>query len=210
VAPSFAAKWLVPRLDRFHEEHPEVEVWISADMELADLSEGAIDMAVRYGPGDYPNLIAEKLIEETVLPVCSPALLAGSDPLRRPEDLTRHVLLHDASPADDPSCPDWPMWLKARGVLGVDPRRGPRFNQSVLAIEAAASGRGVALAKRSIASADLESGRLAAPFADGATAIDFAYHLVLPRDRPVSPAATAFIHWLRREARDYQNNMDRL
>jgi LysR family transcriptional regulator, glycine cleavage system transcriptional activator len=210
VAPSFAAKWLVPRMDRFQEAHPEVEVWISADMELANLSEGAVDVAVRYGPGHYENLTAERLIAEAVLPVCSPRMVNGARPIRNPADLAGHVLLHDLSPDLDPSCPDWPMWLKARGVLGVDPRPGPRFSQSALVIEAAVMGRGVALAKRTLAQADLESGRLVAPFADGSTTIDFAYHVVTAPERPPSAGTQAFIGWLKREASDHENRLGQL
>ena len=210
VTPSFAAKWLTPRIDRFLAEHPEVEVWISADMNLAELSEDGADLAVRYGCGDYPGLTTERLMAETVLPVCSPRLLSGPNPIRAPEDLAQHTLLHDESPDNDPSCPDWAMWLKARGVSGVDPRRGLRFNQSALAIEAAAGGRGVALAKRTIAQADLQSGRLVAPFADGAVSVDFAHYLVLPRDRPISQGARDFAAWLKKEAGDHENNLGQL
>jgi len=210
VTPSFAAKWLTPRLDGFLAEHPEVEVWISADMALAELSEEGADLAVRYGCGDYPGLTSERLMTETVLPVCSPRLLTGAKAIRGPEDLANHTLLHDESPDNDPSCPDWTMWLKARGVSGVDPRRGLRFNQAALAIEAAAGGRGVALAKRTIAQADLQSGRLVAPFADGEAPVDFAHYLVLPRDRPISTGARAFADWLKKEAGDYENNMGEL
>jgi LysR family glycine cleavage system transcriptional activator len=210
VAPSFAGKWLMPRMDRFHTEHPDVEVWISADMEIADLSEGAVDVAIRYGRGQYPDVIAERLLQETVLPVCSPALLDGKHPIRVPKDLAQHTLLHDLSVDQDPSCPDWAMWLKARGVSSVDPRRGPRFNQSALVIEAAVMGQGVGLAKRSLAQADLEKRRLVAPFADGSTTVDFAYHVVLPRNRPPSAGAQLFVDWLKREAVAYENNMDQL
>lgn len=210
VAPSFAAKWLMPRMDSFHAAHPDVEVWISADMEIADLTEGPVDVAIRYGRGQYPNVLAERLLSEVVLPVCSPKLVDGRNPIRRPEDLERHTLLHDQSPEKDPSCPDWAMWLKARGVDSIDPRKGPRFNQSAMVIEAAAMGRGVGLAKRSLAQADIEAGRLVAPFADGSTAIDFAYYVVLPRNRPLSTGAELFVGWLKREAVDYENSMGQL
>ena len=139
--------------------------------------------------------------------MCSPELAAR---IRRPRDLAEHTLLHDLSVDRDPSCPDWAMWLKARGVSGVDPRRGPRFNQSALVIEAAVMGRGVGLAKRTLAQADLAAGRLVAPFADGSTAIDFAYHVVQPRNRPPSAGAVAFVSWLKQEAVAHENSMDQL
>ncbi len=199
-APSFAAKWLAPKLEGFHQAHPGIEAWVSADMALTDFNTADADIAIRYGTGNYEGLKAEKLLDETVLPVCSPQLLEGADAIRKPEDLARHTLIHDESPENDPSCPDWSSWLAARGVKGVDGGRGPRFNQAVLVIEAATAGRGVALAKRAIAQADLDAGRLVAPFADGSTEIDFAYWIVWPKGRHLSPDVRAFIGWVREEA----------
>jgi LysR family glycine cleavage system transcriptional activator len=210
VAPSFASKWLMPRMDDFHAAHPEIEVWISADMEPVALGEGKADLAIRYGPGDYPGHVVERLMAETVLAVCAPGLLEGARPIRRPVDLKDHVLLHDMSNDGDPGRPDWPMWLKARGVRHPDARRGSRFSESGMLIEAAAAGRGVALAKRTLAQADLESGRLVAPFADGSEAVGFAYHVVMPRDRPASTSALAFTSWLKRQAIDHENSMGSL
>ncbi len=199
-APSFAAKWLAPRLESFHRSHQGIEAWISADMALTDFNTADADFAIRYGRGDYEGLKTEKLLDETVLPVCSPRLLEGPDALRRPEDLRHHTLLHDESPETDPSCPDWASWLRAHGVSGVDGRRGPRFNQGILVIEAAAAGRGVALAKQAIAASDLEAGRLVAPFAQGSTPIAFGYWLVWPKGRHLSEDVRAFIKWLKEEA----------
>ena len=199
-APSFAAKWLAPKLDSFHRNHEGVEAWISADMGLPDFTTADADFGIRYGRGNYDGLKSEKLLDETVLPVCSPALLEGADALRKPEDLSKHTLLHDESPENDPSCPDWSSWLRARGVSGVESERGPRLNQAILVIEAAAAGRGVALAKRAIAASDLAAGRLVAPFADGSTAIDFGYWLVWPKGRHLSPDVRDFMKWIKKEA----------
>ncbi|MFC5345556.1 transcriptional regulator GcvA [Brevundimonas staleyi] len=210
VAPSFAAQWLMPRMDDFHRRHGDIEIWISADMEPADLDDGGADLAVRYGPGGYSGYRSELLMAETVLPVCAPRLMDGPHPIRTPEDLVHHPLLHDVSADADPSRPDWPMWLKARGVRHGDPRRGSRFNQSSLLIQAAVAGRGVALAKRALAQADLASGRLVAPFPDGSEAVGFAYHVVLPLGRAMSPSAEAFVAWLKRQAVDHDDTMDEL
>ncbi len=199
-APSFAAKWLAPRLEAFHRQHEGIEAWVSADMGLTDFTTADADIAIRYGRGLYDGLKADLLLDETVLPVCAPALSGGTDPIRRPEDLAHHTLLHDESPENDPSCPDWASWLAARGVLGTSARRGPRFNQAVLVIEAAVSGQGVALAKRAVAAADLAAGRLVAPFADGSTAIDFGYWLVWPKGRHLSSDVRAFVKWVKAEA----------
>jgi len=196
--PSFAAKWLVPRLGAFEQAHPQVDVWLSAGIELVDLGAGEVDVAIRYGSGRYPGLEVSRLMSETVIPVVSPELLK-EQPLDTPQDLKNHVLLHDGSPDPDDSCPDWSMWLAARGLRGVEGMRGPRFNQSSLVIEAAANGRGVALAKRTLAQADLEAGRLVAPL-QIATAVDFAYYLVHPKAKGRLPQVKAFIGWIEAEA----------
>jgi LysR family glycine cleavage system transcriptional activator len=200
--PSFAAKWLVPRLGRFEAKHPQVDVWLSADMDLVDFATSDVDLAIRYGAGPYPGLEAIRLINETVLPVMSPELMA-SHPVRTPADLANHVLLHDGSPDADESCPDWQMWLAARGVRGLDAIRGPRFNQSSLVIEAAVSGRGVALAKRTLAQDDLDAARLLAPMPDP-TIVDFAYFLVHPKVKGRLPQVKAFIGWIREEAQTHE------
>jgi LysR family transcriptional regulator, glycine cleavage system transcriptional activator len=198
AAPSFAAKWLVPRLGRFEEAHPLVDVWLSADMDLVDFAAGEVDLAIRYGAGPYPGLEALRLMHETVIPVMSPDLMAAN-PVNEPADLARHVLLHDGSPDADDSCPDWLMWLAARGVKGVDGNRGPRFNQSSLVIEAAVGGRGVALAKRTLAQDDLDAGRLVVPMPI-ATSVDFAYYVVHPKAKGRLPQVKAFVSWIAGEA----------
>ena len=202
VAPSFAAKWLVPRLGQFEAAHPQVDVWLSADMEVVDFALGEIDLAIRYGAGRYPGLEVVKLMSETVIPVASPEMLEAS-PILSPADLASQVLLHDGSPDADDSCPDWSMWLAARGVRGVDGTRGPRFNQSSLVIEAAAGGRGVALAKRALAQADLDAGRLVAPLQD-ATAVDFAYFVVHPKAKGRLPQVKAFVSWITAQAQAHE------
>jgi LysR family glycine cleavage system transcriptional activator len=199
-APSFAAKWLAPRLERFQNQNPEAEVWVSADVAITDFNSSDIDLALRYGKGIYEGLRSEKIMSESILPVCSPELLKGPNPLLAPSDLAGHVLLHDESPENDASRPDWTSWLKARGVTNVDGTRGPRFTQSSLVVEAAAAGRGIALAKFAIASGDLERGRLVAPFADGASDSDFAYWIVYPKWRTPSKLARTFMAWLKTEA----------
>ena len=118
--------------------------------------------------------------------------------LLEPADLAKHTLIHDVSAEVDPSCPDWTSWLKARGAgATVDSERGPRFNQSALAIEAAATGRGVVLAKRAIAASDLAAGRLIAPFADGSISVDYGYWLVWPKGRHLTEDVRAFIKWVK-------------
>ncbi|WP_396593485.1 transcriptional regulator GcvA [Brevundimonas sp. R86498] len=210
VAPSFASKWLMPRLDDFHSLHPDIEVWVSADMAPASFDQGQIDLAIRYGPGEYPGHVSQRLLIESVLPVCAPALMQGPHPILTPGDLVHHNLLHDMSGDQDPGRPDWPMWLMARGVRHAEARRGSRFNQSSMLVEAAVAGRGVALALRTLAQADLAAGRLVAPFHDGGAIVAFAYHLVHPKDRSLSPSARAFTDWLKRQAAFHETGMDQL
>ncbi len=199
VAPSFAAKWLLPRLGDFEARHPSVDVHVDASMALAGFDDGRVDAAIRYGAGHYPGLRIERLMGEEVFPVCSPALLRGEAPLEGPQDLGRHALLHDESPDNDPSCPTWAMWLRAAGVTGADPARGPRFSQSSLAIEAAALGHGIALAKASIAAADLAAGRIVRLF-ETSVPLAFAYYLVYPEAGASSPKLAAFREWLFEQA----------
>jgi LysR family transcriptional regulator, glycine cleavage system transcriptional activator len=199
VAPSFASKWLVPRLDRFQEKHPEIDVRVSASMQVTDFSRDDVDLAIRYGGGRYADLVVEKLLPESVFPVCSPSLLKGKAPLASPEDLRGYTLLHDDSPDNDESCPTWEMWLKAAGVSGMETGRGPRFNQSSLVIEAAILGKGVALAKSILSASDLAQGRLVKPFQVNAP-VEFAYYVVCPKAKLNLPKVAVFRDWLRAEA----------
>ncbi len=202
VAPSFAAKWLMPRLGRFEAAHPEIEVWVNTGLELVDFASGEIDLAIRYGSGRYPGLEVTRLLSETVSPVVSPTLLA-EHPVTTLADLAKLTLLHDGSPDADESCPDWAMWLAARGVRGVDGARGPRFNQSSLVIEAAVNGRGIALAKQTLAQDDIDAGRLVQPFED-ATAVDFAYFIVHPKAKARLKQVRAFTAWVTAEAEAHE------
>lgn len=199
VPPSFAAKWLAPRIARFSAAHPEIEVWMSADMRLADVSGGRVDVAVRYGRGDYPGVRSERLLNADVTPVCAPGLLVGRQPLRKPADLAHHVLIHLRPSEWEEPRPDWGAWLKARDLTDIDAQAGPRFDQTALAIEAAAHGQGVALAPYAFVADDLAAGRLVAPFADGTLTTDFAYYVLIKRSGATTAART-FVAWLKEEA----------
>jgi LysR family glycine cleavage system transcriptional activator len=203
LAPSFAVKWLLPRLDRFQAAHPEIDVRVAASMELVDFGVGDVDVAIRYGAGSYSDLMVERLVSDTVYPVCSPDLLKGPHALTSPDRLRHHVLLHDDSPDDDETCPTWQMWLKAAGVAGIDAARGPRFNQSSLVLEAAILGRGVALAKSTLADADVAAGRLVRPFYVSVP-VNFAYYVVYPETKAALPKVRLFHDWLRQEAANDQ------
>ncbi len=199
TAPSFASKWLIPRLNLFQDRYPEIEVRMSADMILVDFATTDIDLAVRYGAGGYEGLHCERLMSESVTVVASPRLLEGRPPIQSAADLIDLPLIHDEAPERDPSCPTWSMWFAARGHKRDDAERGLRFNQSSLALEAAAAGKGLVLAKRQLALRDLADGALVAPLEEAHAPLGFAYWLVWPRGRRFEPAQAAFLAWLREQ-----------
>ncbi|HYE00848.1 MAG TPA: transcriptional regulator GcvA [Alphaproteobacteria bacterium] len=196
--PSLAAKWLAPRLHRFAARHPDFEVRVDATDALADFGRQPVDIALRYGAGDYPGLHAEWLASAEVAPVCSPVLAAGR--LAEPADLLRHTLLHFDSGQGDDRHMTWASWFAAAGVAGPVPR-GPVFNNFHLAQEAAAAGHGVALGLAGLVEADLAAGRLVRPFPI-ALPNRRAFWLVLPADWLRSPKLRAFVEWLRAERGD--------
>jgi LysR family glycine cleavage system transcriptional activator len=195
VAPIFASKWLIPRLDTFQAAHPDIDVRISATLELADFERDGIDAAVRVGRGRYPGLASHRLFGESVVPMCSPALLKGKHPLASPEDLRHHVLLHFDWPAQEQVTPDWDTWLRSSEVKGADATRGPRFAEPDYAMQAAIEGAGVVLGWRSLAEADLDSGRLIIPF-DLPLQMDVAFYLVYPEASAERPKLARFREWL--------------
>ena len=122
TTPSFAASWLAGRLVRFQVLHPEIELQLGATSRPVDFAREGIDCGIRYGAGDWPGLVSQRLFETALLPVCSPSLLDGAHPLRQPADLAQHTLLHALDGIDD-----WRLWLRAAGVPEIDPTRGPKF-----------------------------------------------------------------------------------
>lgn len=202
AVPSLAAKWLVPRLDRFRAARPDVAVHIEATSEVVDLARRPVDVALRYGAGIYPGLHAEKLMNLRVFPVCSPSLLAGSPPVTGPADLCRFVLLHDLNSESNGSLPGWDAWMAAAGVPGAAVGPELRFSNTYLAIEGALSGRGVALGIDVLVEADIKSGRLV-KLMDVQLSVDFAYYFVShPRSLEL-PKVRAFRDWLSAEAALY-------
>lgn len=193
TVPSLAARWLVPRIARFQAASPGTEVRVATSIQLADFNRGDVDIALRYGRGPWGDLYSERLFESSVFPVCSPALLDGERPLRRPEDLVHATLLHDMTYGY------WAGWLEHAGVEGVNPRTGLVLEDSNVLLQAAIEGQGVALAPEPLVHFDLRAGRLVRPF-DSAISIDVAFHIVCRRERLDDPLLSPFIRWLRKEA----------
>lgn len=196
VLHTIAVKWLVPRLADFYARYPNADVHVSASDRRADLTREA-DLAIRYGPGPYPGLHAERLMRGEMYPVCSPRLMEGLHPLREPNDLAHHVLLHDANFLPDE--PRWPDWLALAGAEGVDGERGPRFSNTYLQLEAAVSGNGVVLSHAPMALDDLRTGRLVRPFPQSIMAPYSVWALSLP-ERAEQPAIRRFRAWLVEQA----------
>jgi len=186
---SFAAKWLVPRLFRFRRAHGDIDVRLATSERLADFVSDGIDIAIRYGRGQYPGLKAELLMQEELTPVCSPKLLEGPHPLRTPADLEHHTLIHDDFHID------WAMWLRAAGIEDVDPHRGPRFQSSEHAVQAAVLGEGVVLGRSALVADDLASGRLVRPFAFSLPA-GLAYYVAYPPRALQRYKVKVFRDWL--------------
>lgn len=196
---SFAAKWLAPRLHRFHRDCPEIKVRIETGNEHADLVRGGSDVAIRYGPGGYAGVSVERLMDAAVFPVCAPSMAGDGPAPRMPSDLLRYTLLHDESAIGRPGVPDWPAWLQASGATPVDAAKGPVFASIYLAQEAAIAGHGVALGVAPLVEEDLRLGRLVKPFKH-CLANAYAFWIVRRRGTATNPAIEAFCRWLRKEA----------
>lgn len=190
---SFAAKWLVPRLGRFRLRHPEIDVRIAAGDHLVDFESEDVDIAIRYGRGQWSGLHVDRLFGEEIFAVCSPLLLEGPCPLRVPSDLRHHTLLHDTMRED------WQMWLGAAGLSDIDPSRGYSFSHSDMLLQAAIDGHGVALGRSVLVADDLAAGRLMKPFDLSLTA-ESAYYVACPESTAKRPKIVVFRDWLLAES----------
>lgn len=198
AAPSFTAKWLLPRIDHFRTRNPQLELRLDTTDRLAEFGADGIDIGVRYGLGGYPGLACEKLLGEDVVPVCSPALLHGHASLDLAA-LAQMTLIHDTTIGFDPTFPNWRTWFQARGHADVDFTRGLQMNSSLLAIQAALDGHGVALGRSVLVDGDLRAGRLVCPF-DAAVATSCAYFVVYPKASLAIAKVKAVRDWLLEEA----------
>ena len=195
---TFAAAWLVPRLGRFNQRHPHIEVRVEATSALVDLRRDRVDVALRHGLGDYPGLQVTRLMAPVLVPVASPALMSGQPPIATPADCLRYPLLHDTDRAD------WPLWLAAHGAQdgsadAARALRGSAFEDDFLLIRAAEAGQGLALVPQLYAQEEIAAGRLVQVL-DLPWPARFAYYLVTRPDAATRPAVQAFMAWIREEA----------
>jgi LysR family glycine cleavage system transcriptional activator len=199
--PGFTSKWLAARLYRFASAYPEIDVRVSSSIDNANFTSDGVDAAIRNMPIDAaadPALVVEKLIELTLLPVCSPRLIEAHGPLQRPEALKGVPLIHDDTLAGRAKVSTWAEWFTAAGVDGVDVSRGLRFNSADHALDAAGEAAGVLLAHDVLAYDDMRTGRLVIAV-EFALQSDRAYHFVCPKSRREHPHVKAFRTWMKQE-----------
>jgi LysR family glycine cleavage system transcriptional activator len=199
--PGFTAKWLAPRLYRFSSAFPEIDARISSSPSNANFTTDGVDVAVRNLSVDAatdPELVIEKLVEVSFIPVCSPKLIAARGPFASAEALKGVPLIHDDSLVNRARMPTWIDWLKAAGVDGVDLSRGLRFSSADHALDATVEGAGVLLTHDVLAHDELRAGRLVIPF-ELALRSGRAYHFVCLKRRQNQPNVQAFRTWIRQE-----------
>ena len=191
--PAFAAKWLAPRVWRFMESHPDIELRLSASLRLVDFAVDEVDVAIRFGAGDYRDVVVEALFDEALIPLCAPHIAPSSE-----AELSKLALLHDDSSKPVVDAADWPEWLRKTKFSSVDGTRGPRFNHADHAIDAAVDGAGIVLGRIALAMRDIEAGRLVAPFPMYLPA-RIRFWFVTSEAKMARPKVQAFRQWLAEE-----------
>jgi LysR family glycine cleavage system transcriptional activator len=190
VLPSFASRWLMPRLIRFMEANPKVEVNVNTSIALADFARDGIDVAIRFGVGPWPGLVCEKFLDDEYFAVCSPKMNGGKLP-KAPKDLLGMRIMREDRD-------HWQKWFEAAGVTIDQPIEGPLFNDSTYSLQAAARGEGIALARRSIIGEDLERGTLKRLFKLAVPCRE-SYWFVSPKDTVNTASVKAFRAWVKSE-----------
>ncbi|MFS8046808.1 transcriptional regulator GcvA [Rhizobium sp. BR 314] len=185
----FATHWLVPRLRRFEEAHPDIDLRISASHRMMDFQRDGIDIAIRHGLGGYEGLASERLLDDEYVPMCTPEMAEALGTSPTADALANLTLIHDVYRRD------WELWLQAAGATRVDATHGPVFTDGMGAYHAMKAGLGIALMRRSFVEQELAEGTLIAPFPIG-LASAFAYHLVYPPGALERPAIATLRAWL--------------
>lgn len=200
VSPAFAAKWLLPRIERFHDAWPDTDVRLDTQLKAMDFLAQRIDIGVRYGAGHWPELAAEKLMDEDIYPVCSPRLTITPSCLKTVEELANQTLIHDLSMDGHAGFPTWASWLEAAGMKGTPTKRGMKINNSAAVLQAAIDGQGIALARSVMARDDLAAGRLIRLCPHIQFVSPLAYYVVYRPECGSLPRLKAFRDWLFDEA----------
>ncbi len=194
----FASLWLIPRLSRFTASHPQVDVRISASMDIMDLARHRLDVAVRFVPSSVGR--GQALFEETVQPLCAPTLLRDKTaPLRQPADLARHTLLTVEKPAGHALTSDWDPWFQVMGLQDMRMKNTMHFTQYADAVAAAVAGQGVVIGRLPLLQSLVDEEKLVAPFRSGA-ATRRGYYVEVADHAHGNADALDFANWLRAEA----------
>lgn len=199
VEPSFAATWLMKRLQDFKARYPDADVLIDASMRTVDLAREETDVWIRYGGGGEPGHITHRLFDDQFLPVCAPGLAAGPPPIARLADLGAATLIEIDMTLWPAECLDWESWLDALGAEEVRGYRQLRFNDYTVALQAAIAGQGVLLGSRPIVQDALDAGVLVAPIRESVT-IRLGYDVVATEEALERPEVAAFVDWIRAAA----------
>lgn len=194
VSPAFAAKWLLPRIERFHAAWPSTDLRLDTQLKALDFLTQRIDIGVRYGSGLWSGLVAEKLMDEEIFPVCSPLLKDAR--LQNPAELGDETLIHDLSMDGHAGFATWDTWLQAAGVRNVSTKRGMKINNSASVLQAAIDRQGIALARSVMVKDDLAAGRLVRLFPDVQFTSPLAYYVVYRPESMNLPRLKAFRDWL--------------
>ena len=197
--PSLVTSWLMPRLGRLREQHPDIEMRILSSIHTVDFQRDGVDVAIRLGTGPYPGLKSEVLMEEWFSAVCSPAFRAAAPDIAGPADLLRHPLLRDEAEARIADEVTWVSWLRACGVR-YSGATGPSFSHTYLTLEAAAAGQGVAIAAEPFIASYLQSGRLVRLLPERVLG-PYRFHLLRPPAADARPLVQAFCDWIKQEVR---------
>ncbi|WP_083253832.1 transcriptional regulator GcvA [Pandoraea sp. ISTKB] len=199
VSPAFAAKWLLPRIDRFQSAWPDTDVRLDTNLKPVDFVAQGIDIGVRYGLGHWPGLVAEKLMDEEVFPVCAPSLLRAHAALKTPAGLKGMTLIHDLSIDKSAGYVTWPQWLERAGLASLETRAGLKINNSAAVLQAAIDGHGIALARSVLARDDLAANRLVRLYPEVDCSSPLAYYVVYRAECATLPRLAAFREWLQQE-----------
>jgi LysR family transcriptional regulator, glycine cleavage system transcriptional activator len=191
---SFASKWLAPRLHRLKTLHPEFDIHLDVTDTKVDLNGGQVDAGIRYGSGRYRQLDAERIMDESVMPVCSPEYRNHIGALTKPADLRRCTLLHE-----DRMLANWEQWFAVAGIKASSGRTGPAYSHGSMAIEAAIRGEGIALGRSALVAEDIAEGRLIALFPDLSLKAERGYDLVYRIGEDRHPKVSALRTWLKQE-----------
>ncbi|MBK5529865.1 transcriptional regulator GcvA [Pseudomonas sp. TH06] len=200
VSPAFAAKWLLPRIERFQLAHPRIDVLLDTNLRPVDFVAEGVDIGVRYGTGRWPGLTAIKLMDEEMYPVCAPTYPLLEQGRLSASKLAEATLIHDLSMVADPDYPTWRTWLDASGHSAINAEHGLRINNSAAVLQAAIDGQGLALGRSVMLRDDLEAGRLVRPFGEASCPLAFAYYIVHRPEVADLAKITAFREWLLAQA----------